>query len=73
MTVQESNEQSSLLLDSRQDNYQSTEHEWNVEIDVKGQVNTGPEQENIVFSLRKLLKYTGPGKNQMKSALTFPY
>lgn len=66
MVVSKLNERSSLLLDQHQQesngSYQSTVNDWNVEIDVKGQVNTGPEQENITFSLKKLLKYTGPGK-----------
>jgi natural resistance-associated macrophage protein len=35
--------------------------DWNVEIDVKGQVNTGPEEDNVSFSFSKLLQYTGPG------------
>ncbi|RCH78116.1 hypothetical protein CU098_002917, partial [Rhizopus stolonifer] len=37
------------------------ENDWNVEIDVRGQVNTGPEEDNVSFSLNKLLHYTGPG------------
>lgn len=61
VAVVESNERSNLISDRPEENYQSTEHEWNVEIDVKGQVNTGPEQESHSFSLKKLLQYTGPG------------
>lgn len=34
---------------------------WDVEIDVKGQVDTGSVQENGKFSISKLLQYTGPG------------
>ncbi|KAI7857412.1 natural resistance-associated macrophage protein-domain-containing protein [Circinella umbellata] len=34
---------------------------WNVEIDVKGQIDTGPTDENGKFSWSKLLHYTGPG------------
>lgn len=35
--------------------------EWRVEIDVKGQVDTGNEEEQG-FSWTKLMQYTGPGK-----------
>lgn len=34
---------------------------WDVEIDVKGQVDTGSVHENGGFSITKLLQYTGPG------------
>lgn len=37
---------------------------WNVEIDVKGQIDTGPADENGKFSWTKLLHYTGPGKKE---------
>jgi hypothetical protein len=39
----------------------SNSYEWNVEIDVKGLVNTGVEDADK-FSFKKLLQYTGPGK-----------
>ncbi|CEP18418.1 hypothetical protein [Parasitella parasitica] len=57
--------ETSRLLQDRLNNYQTASannsYDWNVEIDVKGQVNTGPEQELSGFSFRKLLQYTGPG------------
>ncbi|EIE81843.1 hypothetical protein RO3G_06548 [Rhizopus delemar RA 99-880] len=43
--------------------------DWNVEIDVKGQVNTGPEEDNVSFSFSKLLQYTGPDPGNLESDL----
>jgi natural resistance-associated macrophage protein len=71
MQVSRRSEENVSLLDEQEDtgqprNYNATttnksDYNWNVEIDVKGQVNTGPEEENNRFSLSKLIKYTGPG------------
>ncbi|ORE05382.1 Nramp-domain-containing protein [Rhizopus microsporus var. microsporus] len=63
--IQPSLESSSYntLTDDRQG------YNWNVEIDVKGQVNTGPEEERFTFSFQKLLKYTGPDPGNLESDL----
>jgi hypothetical protein len=70
MRVSSLSEENASLLGEQEDtaqhrNYNTTtaksDYNWNVEIDVKGQVNTGPEEENNKFSLSKLIKYTGPG------------
>ena len=63
----EQSSEASRLLENIQNDYQSAtngddSYDWNVEIDVKGQVNTGPEEEFTGFSFKKLLQYTGPGK-----------
>ncbi|KAI8989532.1 natural resistance-associated macrophage protein-domain-containing protein [Pilobolus umbonatus] len=53
-------------------NYQSipSDYNWNVEIDVKGQVNTGPEEdEHSKFSIKKLMQYTGPDPGNLESDL----
>ncbi|KAI8146212.1 natural resistance-associated macrophage protein-domain-containing protein [Fennellomyces sp. T-0311] len=39
----------------------NSKSKWDVEIDVKGQIDTGPPDENGAFSWSKLLHYTGPG------------
>ncbi|GAN10342.1 ferrous ion membrane transporter DMT1 [Mucor ambiguus] len=58
----ENSSEDARLLENVQSNYQSRDdYDWNVEIDVKGQVNTGPEEEFTGFSFKKLLQYTGPG------------
>ncbi|RCH99041.1 hypothetical protein CU097_015177 [Rhizopus azygosporus] len=63
----EPSENSSLIQPSLESNSYNTltddrqGYNWNVEVDVKGQVNTGPEEESSTFSFQKLLKYTGPG------------
>ncbi|KAF1799743.1 natural resistance-associated macrophage protein-domain-containing protein [Mucor lusitanicus] len=58
----ENSSEASRLLENEHSNYQSRDdYDWNVEIDVKGQVNTGPEEEFTGFSFKKLLQYTGPG------------
>ncbi|KAI8975590.1 natural resistance-associated macrophage protein-domain-containing protein [Mycotypha africana] len=66
------NEASGLLHSrhdsSRKSDYRST-LEWNVEIDVKGEVNTGHEEENGRFSFRKLMTYTGPDPGNLESDL----
>lgn len=70
MRVLRNSEESASLLGEQEDSVQhrsydttvtKSDYDWNVEIDVKGQVNTGPEEENNKFSLNKLIKYTGPG------------
>lgn len=61
----ENSSEASRLLQLVQSDYQSRDdYDWNVEIDVKGQVNTGPEEEFTGFSFKKLLQYTGPGKRE---------
>jgi hypothetical protein len=61
-------EGTSLLSNESSTGYQTLVDEWNVEIDVKGQVKTGSEiideeeESSSVFSFKKLLQYTGPGK-----------
>jgi natural resistance-associated macrophage protein len=56
---------SSQALNRRHlNNYQTLPdptYEWNVEIDVKGQVQTG-DTESDKFSFSKLMQYSGPGK-----------
>lgn len=62
----ENSSEASRLLENEHSNYQSRDdYDWNVEIDVKGQVNTGPEEEFTGFSFKKLLQYTGPGKRKV--------
>ncbi|KAI9484243.1 MAG: natural resistance-associated macrophage protein-domain-containing protein [Benjaminiella poitrasii] len=41
----------------------STQHSWDIEaeMDIKNQINTGPDEGDLRFSFKKLLKYTGPG------------
>jgi hypothetical protein len=77
-TKEEGRENTSLISHSSDNlinhrlhsNYQSVDsstYEWNVEIDVKGQVNTGgSDTTNHRFSFNKLLQYTGPGKKRKK-------
>lgn len=57
-------ESESLIAPQTMSNYQTvaTDYEWNVEIDVKGQVHTG-ETYSDKFSFKKLMQYTGPGKS----------
>jgi hypothetical protein len=61
-------EGTSLLSNESSTGYQTLVDEWNVEIDVKGQVKTGSEiideeeESARTFSFKKLLQYTGPGK-----------
>lgn len=57
---------SQTLLSHRHNGYQTLDpsYEWNVEIDVKGQVDTG-ESVDDKFSINKLMQYTGPGMNKM--------
>ncbi|KAI8877488.1 Nramp-domain-containing protein [Backusella circina FSU 941] len=60
-------EGTSLLSNKSDTGYHTLVDEWNVEIDVKGQVKTGPEviddqdESESLFSFKKLLQYTGPG------------
>ncbi|KAI9491689.1 NRAMP family, partial [Zychaea mexicana] len=42
---------------------------WDVEIDVKGQIDTGPASDNGSFSWSKLLHYTGPDPGNLESDL----
>ncbi|KAG2199327.1 hypothetical protein INT47_012961 [Mucor saturninus] len=53
---------SQSLLSHRHKGYQTLDpsYEWNVEIDVKGQVDTGDSVDDK-FSIHKLMQYTGPG------------
>lgn len=62
-------EESSNLIPSEalnhrhHNNYQTIvdpSYEWNVEIDVKGQVDTG-DTDSDKFSFNKLMQYSGPG------------
>lgn len=52
----------SLLSHRHHNSYQTVDpsYEWNVEIDVKGQVDTGDSVDDK-FSFNKLMQYTGPG------------
>lgn len=59
-------ESESLIAPRTVNNYQTVatdpSYEWNVEIDVKGQVHTG-ETYSDKFSFKKLMQYSGPGKS----------
>lgn len=57
----------SLLSHRHHSSYQTLDpsYEWNVEIDVKGQVDTGDTADDK-FSFNKLLQYTGPGMEVKK-------
>ncbi|KAI8088653.1 natural resistance-associated macrophage protein-domain-containing protein [Halteromyces radiatus] len=71
MVLENSIETAPLTQQSSRTSYQSfssntydrtgSSSSWDVEIDVKNQVNTGITDENEPFSWKKLLKYTGPG------------
>lgn len=61
----EGEESQSLVAPQRLNNYQTvpdSSYEWNVEIDVKGQVHTG-ETYSDKFCFKKLMQYSGPGKS----------
>lgn len=59
---------SQTLLSHRHNNpnYNTLDsYEWNVDIDMKGQVDTG-DSTLEKFSFKKLMQYTGPGMNIIK-------
>lgn len=57
-----------LLSHRNNSNYKSFDstYEWNVEVDMKGQVDTG-DSTTEKFSFKKLMQYTGPGMNNKRN------